>query len=156
MIHLQLLHCVKSSFLDNFTMIPSFNYSGTLSSSHIMLKRVCSRLSLMFSISLTISVLILSGPAALLFVSFLIDFLISSSVISNQSMSRFIVCYISISVVISGYPLFDTEQKCFFHLLICSSSLYNMFPFRSLIFAFQLKNFPHSCFVILYRVLRLR
>lgn len=41
-IHLQLLHCVKSSFLDTFTMIPPFNYSGTLSSSHILFKRVCS------------------------------------------------------------------------------------------------------------------
>lgn len=66
----------------------------------------------------------LSDPAVLLFLNFLIDMMISSSVISEQSISNSVGCSISISVVFSGSSPLSTEQKIF----------------------------PHSCFVLLCRV----
>lgn len=71
----------------------------------------------------------LSDPAVLFF---LYDPLISSSIVSEQSLYKYAGCSIQMFVLNSWASLLSAEEKCFVHLKTWSSCLCKMLQFWSL------------------------
>ena len=125
-------HSERLPFLERFTITPFLQSSGTRSVIHHLFSNFSKASIFASQPSFISSAVIWSLPAALLFLSFLIAFLISSFVMASGLTSSSGCATSTVKLkVLSGIGWFKISLKCSTYLAFCSAHVINTFPLLS-------------------------